>query len=104
MSNSVILRPMAKQLTPFEISVARRAGSAVRAMREARKLTCEDLAVLLQTSADAVAKAERGTRRFSLADIARLALEFDCSTDDLIFGPGPRPAIVRSSKVVWAAD
>ena len=73
-------------------------------MREARKLTCEDLAVALGTSADAVAKAERGDRRFSLGDIARLALEFDCLTDELIFGQGPRPQIIRSSKVVWAAD
>ena len=48
---------------------------------------------------DAVAKAERGERRFSVADIVRLALEFDCPVDRLIFGDRPRPRLLRKAKV-----
>jgi hypothetical protein len=46
-----------------------------------------------------VAKAERGERRFSVADIVRLALEFDCPVDRLIFGDRPRPRLLRKAKV-----
>jgi transcriptional regulator with XRE-family HTH domain len=90
---------MAKQLTPYEKQVARIVGGNVRAVREGRSISRVQVGDWLGQSDDAVAKAERGERRFSVADIVRLALEFDCPVDRLIFGDRPRPRLLRKAKV-----
>lgn len=90
---------MAKQLTAYEKQVARIVGENVRGMREARGISRVQVGAFLGQSDDAVAKAERGERRFSVADIVRLALEFDCAVDQLIFGARPRPRLLRKTKV-----
>lgn len=90
---------MAKQLTSYEKQVARIVGGNVRELREARGISRAQVGGFLGQSDDAVAKAERGERRFSVADIVRLALEFDCAVDRLIFGDRPRPRLLRKSKV-----
>lgn len=77
---------MAKQLSKFEQRVARQVGETVRALRERREVSRDTMAEWLGQTADAVAKAERGERRFSIADVVRLGLEFDCPVADLI-GP-----------------
>ena len=90
---------MAKQLTTYEKQVARIVGENVREVREARGTSRAQVGAWLNQSDDAVAKAERGERRFSVADIVRLALEFDCPVDRLIFGDRPRPRLLRRTKV-----
>jgi transcriptional regulator with XRE-family HTH domain len=90
---------MAKQLTAYEKQVARIVGANVRALREARNVSRGKVGSWLNQSDDAVAKAERGERRFSVADIVRLALEFDCPVDQLIFGNRPRPRLMQRARV-----
>lgn len=90
---------MAKQLTSYEKQVARIVGGNVRTVREARGVSRAQVGTWLSQSDDAVAKAERGERRFSVADVVRLALEFDCPVDQLIFGSRPRPRLLRKSTV-----
>lgn len=92
---------MAKQLTAYEKQVARIVGSNVRTIREARGVSRAEVGAWLNQSDDAVAKAERGERRFSVADVVRLALEFDCPVDQLIFGARPRPRLLRKSTVAF---
>lgn len=86
---------MPKQLSSFERQIATGMGAAARKMREARGISREQVGEWIGQSFDAVAKAERGERRFSIADIVRLALEFDCPVDQLIFGSDPRPRLKR---------
>jgi transcriptional regulator with XRE-family HTH domain len=90
---------MAKQITAYEKQVARIVGANVRALREARNIKREKVGAWLGQSDDAVAKAERGERRFSVADIVRLSLEFDCAVDLLIFGNRPRPRLMQKARV-----
>lgn len=92
---------MAKQLTPYEKQVARIVGGNVRAVREGRRVSRAQVGAWLNQSDDAVAKAERGERRFSVADVVRLALEFDVPVDRLIFGDRPRPRLLRKSTVTF---
>jgi transcriptional regulator with XRE-family HTH domain len=92
---------MAKQLTAYEKQVARIVGANVRDVREARGVSRAQVGAWLNQSDDAVAKAERGERRFSVADVVRLALEFDCAVDQLIFGARPRPRLLRKSTVTF---
>ncbi|HYF35727.1 MAG TPA: hypothetical protein VD994_10585 [Prosthecobacter sp.] len=40
-------------------------------------------------NSDAIAKAERGERRFSIADLIRISLELGCEVENLI-GPPPK--------------
>lgn len=86
--------PMRKQKDGFELRVAREIGAQTRRMREARQISVEQVAQLLECTADAVRKCETGKRRYSIADILRLSLLFDCTTDDLVFGSAPRPKLV----------
>ncbi len=92
---------MAKQLTAYEKQVARIVGANVRDVREARGTSRAQVGAWLGQSDDAVAKAERGERRFSVADVVRLSLEFDCPVDRLIFGDRPRPRLLRKTKVAF---
>ena len=74
--------------------MAKRIGVAVREQRELRDIKREAVAEILGDEYDSVAKKERGVRQFSASDIARLALEWDCPTDLLIFGLD-RPKLLR---------
>lgn len=89
---------MAKQLSTWEQEIARRTGESVRRHRELRNISRETVAGWLDQTTDAVAKAERGERRFSVADLARLAVEFSTSLETLVYGDGPRPTIMRVVK------
>ena len=93
---------MAKQLTAYEKQVARIVGENVRACREQRGIARSVVGSWLNQTDDAVAKAERGERRFSIADLVRLALELGCPVDRLIFGNRPRPRLLPRSKVIFA--
>lgn len=86
---------MAKQLSNWELQISKRAGDSIRKQRELRNIDRETLGNWLGQSADAVAKAEIGKRRFSLADAVRISLEFGCSLDQLVFGEQPKPTIMR---------
>lgn len=98
-AESVQANRVAAQITPFEAEVMKRLGATVRQHRMARGLSRHHVAEWLGQSADSLAKMEAGKRRFTVADVLRLALEFECSVDELITGGAPRPRIVRQSKV-----
>lgn len=85
---------MAKKLSTYEKQMAARIGIAVREQRELRDIKREAIAAILGDEYDSIAKKERGERQFSASDIARLALEWDCPTDLLIFGLD-RPKLLR---------
>lgn len=89
---------MAKKLSTYERQMAARIGAAVREQREVRDMKREVIAQILGDEYDSIAKKERGERQFSASDIARLALEWDCPTDLLIFGQS-RPKLLRRVQV-----
>lgn len=94
---------MAKRLSTYERQMAERVGNLIREQREIRNISREDVAAILGDKYDAVAKKEAGKRQFSVAEIARLALEWNCSTDLLIFG-AERPRLLRRVQVEFAPE
>ena len=91
--------PVRKQKDSFELRIARDIGATTRRFRETRGISVDQIAALLGCTSDAVRKCETGKRRYSVADILRLALLYDCPTDDLIFGKGPRPTLTHRYNV-----
>jgi transcriptional regulator with XRE-family HTH domain len=89
---------VAKQLSSWEREIAKRVGRTVRAQRELRRIQREEVAKWLGQTTDAVAKAEQGNRRFSVADLVRIAMEFSTPIDALVFGDEPRPTIMKVLK------
>lgn len=75
-----------RKMSAFERRIARQVGENVRGLREKREVSRDTMGAWLGQSADAVAKAERGERRFSIADLVRIGLELDVAIDRLI-GP-----------------
>jgi len=94
---------MAKRLSTYERQMAERMGNLVREQRETRNISHEAIADILGDKYDAVAKKEAGKRQFSASDIARLALEWNCTTDLLIFGT-ERPRLLRRVQVQFAPE
>lgn len=94
---------MRTQKDPFELRTAAVIGANTRRLREARGIAVEQVAQLLGCTADAIRKCETGKRRYSVADILRLALLYECATDDIIFGPGPRPKLVPQYQIKMTA-
>lgn len=84
-----------KELSPWERSVAVRVGRLVRHHRELRNISRETVGDWLSQTTDSVAKAEAGKRRFSVADLMRISLEFGVKLDDLVYGDEPRPQVLR---------
>ena len=68
------------------ISLGRRFGSHIRALREARDLTQEVLAEKADLSVDAVRRIERGAFSPSLNTVAKLAKGLDVSLASLFEG------------------
>jgi transcriptional regulator with XRE-family HTH domain len=70
----------------FERNLAKQIGRRVRLQRQAAELGMENIGEVLGQTADAVSKAERGERRFSVADLVRLSDLFGCLVEFLIHG------------------
>lgn len=92
---------MARQFSLYEKQCARVVGAAVQKERKRRGISRAKMAGWINHTTDAVAKAERGERRFSIADLIRLSLEFDCKLEELIFG-GERPLLKNSSRILFS--
>ncbi|PZF81128.1 helix-turn-helix domain-containing protein [Jiangella anatolica] len=68
-------------------------GRTVRAARERRGLSQEDLADLAGLHRTYVGAVERGERNVTLTTVARLALALDVAAPELLPPPGPAGAI-----------
>lgn len=82
---------MSKPQETWEIQLQRITGQAVKALREERGDSVDSVARQLGDTGDSLRKKEAGKRRFSVAEIVRLADLWSVTTDRLIFGVGPRP-------------
>lgn len=103
MSCQAYLDLMAKKLSTYEQQMSKRVGVLIREQREARGMNRHQIAEILGDEYDSIAKKENGVRQFSVSDIARLALEWDCSIDLLVFG-SERPKLLRRFQVEFAPE
>jgi transcriptional regulator with XRE-family HTH domain len=92
---------MSKKLSTYENQMAKRVGVLIREQRETRGVTRHQIAEILGDEYDSIAKKENGARQFSVSDVARLALEWDCPIDLLVFG-SERPKLLRRFHVEFS--
>jgi transcriptional regulator with XRE-family HTH domain len=74
-------------LEPADVSA--RVAASLRAIRRARELSQQELAVLAGVTASAISQAERAERGLSLATLARLSGALGLTIDDLLHGEDP---------------
>lgn len=94
---------MSKKLSTYEQQMTKRVGVLIREQREARGVSRHQIAEILGDEYDSIAKKENGIRQFSVSDVARLALEWDCTIDLLVFG-SERPKLLRRFQVEFSPD
>lgn len=67
-------------------------GGRVRALRESRGASQEDLAQIMDVTATAVSKLEKGNRGLAATELAAICDAFGVRSDELLFGDPAQPA------------
>lgn len=73
----------------FDSAVNSAIGKRLRSRRESLGLTRERLAEYADISVQFLADIETGRKGMTVQTLRKLALALHCSTDELVFGPGP---------------